>query len=102
MHLAQGTQWARGLVALLLLISYGMQYQLIRHVQQGGTLAPGSGSASDSRVETLEYIQAGVMLLAVVALALWAYRAYHNAHQLPWPVPATARAWPPGAGLFRL
>ncbi|GAA3951112.1 hypothetical protein GCM10022406_36220 [Hymenobacter algoricola] len=60
-----------------------MQYQMIRHVQQGGTLTPGSGHANDLRVEILEYVQFGVMLLALVALALWMYRAYHNVHQLP-------------------
>jgi hypothetical protein len=83
MRFAQGAQWARGLLALLCLISYGMQYQLLRHVEQGGTIAPGSGYANDARVEALEYTQLGITLLATVALALWMYRAYYNVHQLP-------------------
>jgi|GEM_PF-3919913 len=43
----------------------------------------------------VEYTELGTVLLALVALILWMYRAYYNVHQLPlaWPRHDVAVTW---------
>lgn len=83
MLFAQLAQWARGAFALIVLVSYGMQYRLLQRLQLGQSISNDAADANDARVQLLTDIQLVIAILAFVALALWFYRAYQNVHRLP-------------------
>lgn len=83
MRFAQGAQYVRGALALVVLFSYGVQYQLLGQLQRGVAVTPAAADANDWRVRVLSGFQLVVALLAFVALVQWFYRAYQNVHRLP-------------------
>lgn len=83
MRFAQLAQGFRGVVALVVLVSYGLQYQLLRRMQLGEVIGSEAANANDWRVRVLTGVQFVVALLAFIALVQWFYRAYQNAHRLP-------------------
>ncbi len=52
-------------------------------MQLGGFVAPEQAQASDWRVRVLTGIEFIIVVSAFIALVLWFYRAYQNAHRLP-------------------
>lgn len=83
MRFAQLAQGLRGVVALVVLVSYGLQYQLLRRMQLGEIIGSEAANANDWRVRVLTGVQFVVALLAFIAMVQWFYRAYQNAHRLP-------------------
>lgn len=83
MRFAQLAQGTRGAVALVVLASYGLQYQLLHRMQLGEIIGPEAADANDWRVRVLVGVQFVVALLAFIALVQWFHRAYQNAHRLP-------------------
>lgn len=83
MRFAQVAQYVRGALALVVLFSYGAQYQLLGRLQRGVAVTPALADANDWRVRVLGGLQLVVTLLAFVAFVQWFYRAYQNVHRLP-------------------
>lgn len=83
MRFAQITQWARGAVALLVFISYWLEYQLLQQGLRGEGISASEAEANDWRIKLLGGLQLVVVLMAIIALVQWTYRAYQNVHRLP-------------------
>lgn len=75
-------QWVVVGVSLIALASRVAEYTMLQNMAAGGKVPPAQVEASDWRQEVIGSTQLVLILLAFIALALWAYRAYENLHRL--------------------
>jgi hypothetical protein len=75
-------QWVVIGISLLSLLSEVVQYVLLGRIAAGAELPPEWGSTADSVHEGINNTKLVLIIMALIGLALWTYRAYENLHRV--------------------